>query len=65
MLYGQIGTFEDSGESWTIIFCKQQNGVEHRFHIIEDISTIFYIRLSFASRGLDGILPLFHFQLSG
>lgn len=41
MLYGQIGTFEDAGESWTIIFCKQQNRVEHRFYIIEDVSTIF------------------------
>ena len=44
MLYGQIGTFEDAGESWTIIFCKQQNRVEHRFYIIEDVSTIFHIR---------------------
>ena len=58
MLYGQIGTFEDSGESWTIIFCKQQNRVEHRFYIIEDISTIFLhvIFLTHAS-GLPDILP--------
>ena len=44
VLYGQVGTFKDSCEAWTIIFCKQQNRVEHRFYIIEDISTIFYIR---------------------